>query len=251
MKAIIETIKGLVDWMSDKLKKDGVKRTVISVALVIMLFLALAGHENNIVRRFDQSMERERIEAVEDHQELYLASRDMYAQVKRVLRGERPVTGADYILLLEYHNGSENIATGYQFCKFDVTMEELSDTVPYIIIEDFKDENLYKYDILLSDRVTKAKMSSFSLQEIAGLDRNLMHNLNPNEHTQYVVFYNIIYKNMTAGTLMFLYKDDQIDYRAIANCGADVEKIMTDAMAKHEEAIKARREERNSGRRRR
>ena len=244
MKSIIETLKGCISWMSDKIKTDGFKRTIVSVILVLILFFAITGHENAIIKHFSQAIEQDRVESVTEHQELYLASRDMYAQVKRVLRGERPVTGADYILLLEYHNGSENIATGYQFCKFDVTMEELSDTVPYIVIEDFKDENLYKYDILLSDRVTKTKMSAFSLEEIAGMDRNLMHNLNPNEHTQYIVFYNIIYKNMTAGTLMFMYKDDNIDYSAVATCGADVEKIMINAMESHEKQMAAKREAR-------
>lgn len=244
MKSIIETLKGCISWMSDKIKTDGFKRTIVSVILVLILFFAITGHESAISKHVSQAIEQNRVEAVTQHQELYLASRDMYAQVKRVLRGERPVTGADYILLLEYHNGSENIATGYQFCKFDVTMEELSDTVPYIMIEDFKDENLYKYDILLSDKVTKTKMSAFSLEEIVAMDRNLIYNLNPNDHTQYVVFYNIFYKNMTAGTLMFLYKDDDIDYGAVATCGADVERIMISAMEAHEKQMAAKAEAR-------
>jgi hypothetical protein len=234
MKTILDFFKGMVDWVLTRMKNEGTQRTVTAILLVVLIFVALAGHENNIVRRFEQGLHQQSVESTKEHQDLYLASRDMYAQIKRVMRGERPITRADYILFIEYHNGSENISTGYQFCKFDVTIEELSDTVPYIQIDDFKDENLYKYDILLSDRVTKSKMSAFTLEEVKGLDRNLLYTLNPNEHTQYIVFYNIMYNHIPAGTLMFLYKDESlVDYTAIATCGSDIESIIHDAIDKH------------------
>ena len=235
---MLNFFKGIVDWISEKLNKDGVKKTVIAILLAGFMVGMFSTFENNILQKFNIATDNRTIEMIEAHQELYLASRDMYAQVKRIMRGQRPVTGADYILFLEYHNGSENIATGYQFCKFDITIEELSDTVPYIQIDNFKDENLYKYDILLSDRVTKSKMSSFTLEEVAGLDRNLMFTLHPNDHTQQIVFYNIQYDGMTAGTLMFMYKKDyDIDYRAITNCAADIEHVIIDAMEKHQEYL--------------
>ncbi len=235
---MLNFFKGIVDWISEKLNKDGVKKTVIAILLAGFMVVLFSTFENSLLQKIGIASDNRTVEMIEEHQELYLASRDMYAQVKRIMRGQRPVTGADYILFLEYHNGSENIATGYQFCKFDITIEELSDTVPYIQIDNFKDENLYKYDILLSDRVTKSKMSSFTLEEVAGLDKNLMFTLHPNDHTQQIVFYNIQYNGMTAGTLMFMYKKDyDIDYRAITNCAADIEHVITDAMAKHQEYI--------------
>lgn len=235
---MLNFFKGIVDWISEKLNKDGVKKTVIAIFLAGFMIVLFSTFENNLLQKFSIASDNRTIEMIEEHQELYLASRDMYAQVKRIMRGQRPVTGADYILFLEYHNGSENIATGYQFCKFDITIEELSDTVPYIQIDNFKDENLYKYDILLSDRVTKSKMSSFTLEEVAGLDRNLMFTLHPNDHTQQIVFYNIQYNGMIAGTLIFMYKKDyDIDYRAITNCAADIEHVITDAIAKHQEYL--------------
>jgi len=235
---MLNFFKGIVDWISEKLNKEGIKKTVTAILLAGFMVFLFATFENSLLQKFDAASDSRAIEAVENHQDLYLASRDMYAQVKRIMRGQRPVTGADYILFLEYHNGSENIATGYQFCKFDITIEELSDTVPYIQIDNFKDENLYKYDILLSDRVTKSKMSSFTLEEVAGLDRNLMFTLHPNDHTQQIVFYNIQYDGMTAGTLMFMYKKDyDIDYRAITNCAADIEHVIIDAMEKHQEYL--------------
>lgn len=231
---MLNFFKGIVDWISEKLNKEGIKKTVIAVLLAAFVMCAFSIQEKNLLQKIGIADDQRATELIEQHKESYIASVDMYSQIKLVMRAQRPITGADYMLLLEYHNGSENIATGYQFCKFDITIEELSDTVPYIQIDNFKDENLYKYDILLSDQVTKSKMSSFTLDEVAALDKNLMHTLNPNEHTQQIVFYNIKYNGMTAGTLMFMYKADvEIDYRAITNCAADVEAIITKAIEKH------------------
>lgn len=231
---MLNFFKGIVDWISEKLNKEGIKKTVVSVLLAAFILCTFSLQEKNLLRKIGLADDQRATELIEQHKESYIASVDMYSQIKLVMRAQRPITGADYMLLLEYHNGSENIATGYQFCKFDITIEELSDTVPYIQIDNFKDENLYKYDILLSDQVTKSKMSSFSLEEVAALDKNLMYTLHPNEHTQQIVFYNIKHNGMTAGTLMFMYKKDyDIDYRAITNCAADVESIITKAIEKH------------------
>jgi len=241
MKTIFEFFKGIVDWILDKMKSEGAKHTMVSVLIGIVILFSLSVWQGKVVQQIGENWDQNTKELIEEHKELYLASRDMYSQIKSVMRAERPVTKADYILLLEYHNGSENIVTGYQFCKFDITIEELSDSVPYIQIDNFKDENLYKYDILLSDRVTRSKMSSFSLEEIAGMDRNLMYTLHPNDHTQYIVFYNIMHNKMCAGTLMFMYGDENnIDYSAITTCGADIENIIDEAMTKHDRYLEQR-----------
>lgn len=233
--------KNIVDWISEKLNKEGIQKTVTAVLLATFMVVMLCIFENNIINRFDIAHNERETELVEEHKELYAASMDMYSQIKSVMRLQRPETGADYILLLEYHNGSENIATGYQFCKFDVTIEELSDSVPYIQTDKFKDENLYKYDILLSDKVTKSKMSYFTWDDVVLLDRNMIHTLNPNDNTQQIVFYNITYKKMTAGTLMFMYAADRkIDYTAITNCATDIEQIIRSAMHKREMTVKNR-----------
>ena len=234
MGKIINLFKSLYDWVSDKMKNNGIKHTIISILATGFILLMLGIYNNTLQHNIQEILYDHNTEQVEYHQQQYLASRDMYSSVKQILKAQRPVIGADYILFLEYHNGSENIATGYQFCKFDVTIEVLSDSVPYIVIDDFRDENLYKYDILLSDQVAKSKISSFSLEEIHSIDRNLHYMLNPNEHTQYIVFYNLEYRGMVAGTLMFMFKDKDIDYRSVTNCAHDVETLINNSISRHE-----------------
>lgn len=236
---MLNFFKGIVDWISEKLNKEGIKKTVTAILLAGFMVILFSVFETNIIQKIGDADDARQTELVESHQEMFLASADMYAQIKGIMRHQRPITGADYILLLEYHNGSENIATGYQFCKFDVTIEELSDTVPYIQTDKFKDENMYKYDILLSDKVTRSKMSYFTWEDVVALDRNMVHTLNPNANTQQIVFYNITYKGMIAGTLMFMYSADyDIDYTTITNCATDIENVIRDAMVKHEISLK-------------
>jgi len=245
MKRFWGVFKTIFEWISSKLKKEGVRHTIISTITTLIIIGFFIAYNGNVVEKIRNQLTEQVEEQNEIHQEQYLASREMYSSIKQILKAQRPVTRADYILFLEYHNGSENIATGYQFCKFDVTLEVLSDTVPYIIIDDFRDENLYKYDILLSDQVAKSKISSFSLEEVQSIDRNLHHMLNPNDHTQYIVFYNVEHNGMVAGTLMFLFKDKDIDYRSVTNCAHDVENIINESIERHDRALMEKKHKKN------
>lgn len=231
MKSVVEFFKSLVNWISSKITKEGIGHTVISILLVFVIIIFLSGYADRIIHGVSREVETVKEEQVVEHQDLWIQSRDLYGKVKSILRSERKKCGADYILFIEYHNGSENIATGYQFCKFDVSMSVRSDTVPAISLEDYIDENIYKWDILLCDKMTHQKMSSFDLQEIVDMDPSILRKLVPNEHTQYVVFYNIMHDNVCAGTLMFLYGSrDLVDYGAVATCGSDVETTIITAI---------------------
>ena len=240
MKSIIETFKHLVDWISEKINKYGMRQTFMSVMLVIIMIAFLSGYADRIVRGVGDEMHTDKIEQFENHQDLWLQSRDIYMEVKTIMRQERPLTNADYILFLEYHNGSENIATGYSFCKFDVSISVRSDTVPVLPIEDFRDENIWTWDMLLTDEVIHRKMTSVTLERALEIDPGMMHRIHPNEHTQFVVFYNIMANDICAGTMMFLYSNhDLVDYGAITTCGANVEKTINNALQKRrDEAMK-------------
>lgn len=233
MKPVVDIFKGMVDWVSGLMKKNGAQQTITSVLLVIIIILFLTGYADRIVRGVGQEIEEDKIEQYESHQTLWLESRELYMEVKSYLRKERPVTNADYILFLEYHNGSENIATGYAFCKFDVSIGVRSDTVPVLPIEDFRDETIWRWDMLLTDEVINRKMTSISLEESLKIDPEMISRIHPNEHTQYIVFYNIMVDGICAGTLMFLYADQSlVDYSALTTCGSQVETTINNAYKK-------------------
>ena len=47
MNKIVEFFKGMVDWVLDKFKKEGVKRTLTAIAVVVIILIAMAGLINN------------------------------------------------------------------------------------------------------------------------------------------------------------------------------------------------------------
>lgn len=233
MKSVIEFFKGLVDWMSEKIKKEGIYRTFMAIMMVIIMIAFLSGYADKIIHGVGQEIEDDRTEQIEHHQNLWLESRELYASVKAIMRSERPHTNADYILFLDYHNGSENISTGYQYCKFDVSISVRSDTVPVLPVEDFKDETIWKWDMLLTDAVMNHKMTEVTLEDAFKIDPGMMGRIHPNEHTQFVVFYNISINGVCAGTMMFMYPDkEHVDYGAVATCGSRVESIIVNSLEK-------------------
>jgi len=231
MQTILEPFKRLVNWISSKMEKDGTQRTAVAVALGLIVIMSMLHQTNHIIRGVGKEMENSKIEQFEEHQDLWIESRELYGKLKTLLKGERPHTGADYILFIEYHNGSENIATGYQFCKFDVSMSVRTDTTPAIYLEDFRDENMWKWDVLLNDKLIHQKISTFCVDELRSIDDDIDDKFRPNQNIEYVVFYNIMCNNVCAGTLMFIYKSfELIDYGAVASCGTNMENIINSAM---------------------
>jgi len=231
MKSIVNIFKGMVEWIANLMKKNGSHNTVTSVLLVIIIILFLSGYADRIVKGVGDELHEDKIEQFEKHQDLWLQSRELYSEVKAIMRKDRPMTNADYILFLEYHNGNENIATGYSFCKFDVSISVRSDSVPVLPIEDFRDENIWTWDMLLTDDVINRKMTSVSLEKALEIDPAMIHRIHPNDHTQYIVFYNIMVDNICAGTMMFLYASpNNVDYGAITTCGSNVENTIIKAI---------------------
>lgn len=88
-----------------------------------------------------------------------------------------PLTKSEYIFLIEFHNGSENVMTGIQFCRFDMTLEVAKDNLQYVPIEKFKDDIVARYDILLSDEMTKNKVQYYTQAEFEKIDRYLAYQM--------------------------------------------------------------------------
>jgi hypothetical protein len=231
MKPVFEFFKSIVDWVIDKIHKEGVYRTFMAIMMTIIMIAFLSGYADRIIHGVGQEIDEDRTEQFEHHQSLWMESRELYATVKSIMRSERAYTNADYILFLDYHNGSENISTGYQYCKFDVSISVRSDTVPVLPVEDFKDETIWKWDMLLTDAVMNHKMTEVTLDEAFKIDPGMVGRIHPNEHTQFIVFYNITINNICAGTMMFMYPNkESVDYGAVATCGNHVETVIVNAL---------------------
>ena len=225
---ILNAFKGLVDWISNKMSKEGWKKTIGSIVLAMVIIAFLSFYINN---SFPKMLNKHTQEQEEVQKQQFVETQKTYTSIKQYLKLHRSEIGANYILYLNYHDVVDNIELDHSFCKFDMAIEVLCDSVPYIGIDELQNENLYKYDLLLSDKVTKTKLSSFNANEVYVLDRNLHHIL-VNEYSQFIVFYNIAHKGTTIGTLIFLFKDNDVDYKAITNCSRKVEDIINSSNSK-------------------
>ena len=205
----------------------------------IIVLLACVGTTYYLQHDFEERIFKEikvSIQDVDDekkkaHIEGFSNSMDTYYLIKTSMREHREMIGCDYILLLEYHNGAENIATGYQFCKFDITMEARADNVQYIQIDEFRDESIFKYDVFMYRNVSRDRLSYFSMEELKTIDPHFHHKVETATTTkiQHVITAHIYFEGHKAGALLFLFSEpnvNKIDRLQVSNCTSEIEQIL-------------------------
>ncbi len=161
------------------------------------------------------------------HMEKLVKSQDVYVEVKQKLRSTMRETGCEYIYLIEYHNGSSNMATSFPFRKFDVTMDICKDGVPYINTSMLKDEHITKYDIFDNPEFTKKQFAYCTRDEFKHVDIKLYHMMEHNKDVKWVYTYNLYYNDQLLGAVLILsYK--QLDLKAFVNCMHELESLFND-----------------------
>lgn len=165
------------------------------------------------------------------HIEGFSNSMDTYYLIKTSMREHRELICCDYILLLEYHNGAENIATGYQFCKFDITMEARADSVQYIQIDEYRDESIFKYDVFMYRNVSRDRLSYFDMNDLESIDPHFYYKVKTATKTpiQHIITAHIYFEGHKAGALLFLFSEpnvNNIDRLKVSNCASEIEQIL-------------------------
>ena len=112
-----------------------------------------------------------------EHTMSFQNSRQTYALGKKIMQESLKKINCDYIFLLEYHNGSENIVTGLQFCKFDLTLEVTREGIDMTPKDKFKDDIVARYNILLSDEMNGNKIVVKTMDEMKLIDKYLYYQL--------------------------------------------------------------------------
>lgn len=117
-------------------------------------------------------------ETIENHKDAFENSKQAYALVKKEMNLYLNEVGCDYMFLIEYHNGNENVMTGIQFCRFDMTLQVEAENLPYIDTDKFRDDIVARYDILLSDELSSNRLLYFTSDEFETSDKYLAQQLN-------------------------------------------------------------------------
>ena len=169
------------------------------------------------------------------HRANFEASRQAYALAKHEMQEYLQLTGSEYIFLIEYHNGSENVMTGVQFCRFDMTLEVATDKSTYVPIEKFRDDIVARYDILLSEDLGKNKLLYYTQEEFEKVDRYLTQQMEYVNAKSYAVLNLKDVHGKAFGSVLCISTDnEQINLLAVRELAVDLENIFNNGGVEEE-----------------
>lgn len=168
--------------------------------------------------------ERDRL-AKEAHRLDFEKAKQTYSIVKGIMKDYLDKTSSDYIFLVEYHNGMENVMSGIQFCHFDMTLEVFRDGLHYVPSDKYRNEFVARYDILLNEEFeSSSKAFYYTTEDLKQVDRYLLQGINYIECKSCVLINIINESDIVIGTLLFTSLDENINIPEVYKCQREIEK---------------------------
>lgn len=208
---------------------------VLAVILIVYLMVApIIGpivyntiNKQNTSEAVVQSLEERDKQIREEHKLQFERAKQTYALAKNTLKEYLGTTGSDYIFLFEFHNGVENVMSGIQFCRFDLTLEVANDNVPYIPNEKFRDDIVARYDILLDPNFeSSARAFYYEIDEVKHVDRYLEQQLRYLDAKSCALINIANESGIIVGTLVFVNcKKNAINITEVYKCQREIENI--------------------------
>lgn len=171
---------------------------------------------------------RYEVTKAQGHKDAFENSKQVYALVKKEMNESLDKIGCDYVFLIEFHNGNENVMTGIQFCRFDMTLQVSSKDLSYIGIDKFRDDIVARYDILLSDELNSGKLLYFTNEEFEKNDRYLAQQLKAIDAVSYAILNLKDKNNKVFGSLMCVSStpEKKLMYKSeIYSCAREIEML--------------------------
>ena len=220
-------VSALINKLGDKLWFQ----IIIGFWLVIgpVLFIASPFLNQYLNKQSNEETNRERIES---HRTAFENSKQAYAVVKKTMNDYLLKVGCDYIFLIEYHNGNENVMTGIQFCRFDMTIQASSKDLSYIPVDKFKDDIVARYDILLSEELNDNKLLFYTAEDFERVDRYLAYQLTSIEAKEYALLNLTDKKGKVFGSLLCISDKNNprtINQTQVVMCAREIETIFNNS----------------------
>ena len=131
------TKEAIISKAFDKWAEKKWFQAIVAILIIYLMAAPIAGpiiynqiNKENTKESVVAGIEEQKREEAIRHQKDFEKSKQAYATAKTVLKNGLDETGSDYIFLIEYHNGVDNIVTGIQFCRFDLTLEAVRGELP-------------------------------------------------------------------------------------------------------------------------
>ena len=207
-------------------------QVLIGIVIIYLLAAPIAGpiiyqyinSQNTSEAVVESLKERDRL-TKEEHRLDFEKAKQTYGVVKGIMKDYLDKTSSDYIFLVEYHNGMENVMSGIQFCHFDMTLEVFRDGLQYIPSDEYRNEFVARYDILLNEEFeSSSKAFYYTTEDLKHVDRYLLQAIGYIECKSCVLI-NIVNESGTVtGTLLFASLDENINIPEVYKCQREVEK---------------------------
>ena len=182
--------------------------------------------QENISQSLSNTLDGRDRDATKKHRANFEISRQAYAIAKYKMSEYLPLTKCEYIFLLEFHNGAENVMTGIQFCRFDMTLEVATDNLQYVPLEKFKDDIVARYDILISDELSKNKVIYCRTSDFEKVDRYLAYQMSYVNAKAYAALSLKDKEGKIFGAVLAVSSNDEdIDLLAVKTLATDLEDI--------------------------
>lgn len=221
---ILGFLKEYGTWALELIKEHGKKAVIVTLFVVAAILTTVYVVDNKIRQVVPETIEMTIEQEAKDHEAKLIESQEIYVAVKQKLRSTLRETGCQYIYLIEYHNGSENVASAFPFYKFDVTMDIYQDGVPYIDINPLKDEHIFKYDIFDNPEFTQQQFAYCTFEDFEKVDPKLWRMASQNEKVKWIYTYNLYYKGKLMGAILLL-SYQPLDLKVLINNMHEVENI--------------------------
>lgn len=228
-----KTKEAIISKAFDKWAEKKWFQAIVAILIIYLMAAPIAGpiiynqiNKQQTTESVIEGIEQQKQAEAERHRIDFEKAKQAYSTAKNVLKSSLETTSSDYIFLIEYHNGVDNVVTGIQFCRFDMTLEVFREELRYIDYSKFNDDIVARYDLLLrEDFQTCDRAFYYKVEELWDVDRYLEKHILSIDGKA-ITAINLADTDGTIwGTLLFVSLDDKISMEGVYKCRREIETI--------------------------
>lgn len=228
-----KTKEAIISKAFDKWAEKKWFQAIVGILIVYLMAAPIAGpivynqiNKENTTESVIEGIKQQKQAETERHRIEFEKSKQAYSTAKNILKSSLETTSSDYIFLIEYHNGVDNVVTGIQFCRFDMTLEVCREDLRYIDYSKFNDDIVARYDLLLREDFQRCdKAFYYKVEDLWDIDRYLEKHILSIDGKAITAINLADIDDVIWGTLLFVSLDEKISIEGVYKCRREIETI--------------------------
>ena len=228
-----KTKEAIISKAFDKWAEKKWFQVIVAILIIYLMAAPIAGpivynqiNKQQTTESVIEGIEQQKQAEAERHRIDFEKAKQAYSTAKNVLKSSLETTSSDYIFLIEYHNGVDNVVTGIQFCRFDMTLEVYREDLRYIDYSKFNDDIVARYDLLLREDFQRCdKAFYYKVEELWDIDRYLEKHILSIDGKAITAINLADTDDVIWGTLLFVSLDEKISIEGVYKCRREIETI--------------------------